>query len=227
MTGRHGRAARLAGALVLLLTAAGCAHLRTEIEAEIEAEAEAGRTAGAARPAPPAPGTSSPPPRPVSPGPLPSPPPPTPTRSPGCPPGGLALAIIGEDSAMGHRVATLQLRNCGDRPFSVKGHPGVELLDTGRQPVDVTISHKNDYSFTGRRDDRPRRLTLAPDGTAAAVVHWNNRVTSFDGAPTPGAHIRVTPAPGEAPISLPLAVDLGTDGTLDVTSWAAGPVGGR
>ncbi|MEV0776059.1 DUF4232 domain-containing protein [Streptomyces sp. NPDC050428] len=214
MTRRHRPAALLAGAFVLLLTAVGCSDLRSEIEAE---------KGGGAAPSTP----GQPPPSPLDLPPSPSPSPSAEATAPGCPPSGLDVVIRGEDAAMGHRVVTLQLWNCGDKPRRVKGHPGVELLDDGREPIGVKITHKSDYTYTGRRDDRPRQLTLAPDDTASAVLHWNNRVTSLDGAPAPGAHIVVTPAPGEDPISLPLPVDIGSDGTLEVTSWAADPVSGR
>ncbi|MFD9865998.1 DUF4232 domain-containing protein [Streptomyces niveus] len=216
MTRRHCPAALLAGVSVLLLTAAGCSDLRSEIEAET------GAGAVPTAPAPPPPSSVAPP-SPLS---QPSSPPAEATPA-GCPPSGLDVVIGGEDAAMGHRVVTLKLWNCGSKPYRVKGHPGLELLDEAREPVDVEVTHESDYTYTGRRDDRPRQLTLAPNATASAVLHWNNRVTSLDGAPTPGAHILVTPAPGEEPVSLPLPIDLGTEGTLDVTSWAADPVSGR
>lgn len=212
MTRRHRPAALLVGACVLLMAGAavGCADLRNEIEAE--------KGGGAA------PSTTAPP---LDPHPSGSPSPTEGTKAPGCPPSGLDVVVGGEDAAMGHRVITLTLWNCGDKPHRVKGHPGVELLDAGREPIDVKISHRSDHTYTGRRDDRARQLTLAPNDTANAVLHWNNRVTSLDGAPAPGAHILVTPAPGEEPISLPLGVDIGSDGTLEVTSWAVDPVSGR
>lgn len=216
MTRRHRPAVLSAGVSVLLLTVAGCSDLRSEIEAET------GTGAAPTAPAHSPPGSAVPP----SPLALPSSSP-TGATSPGCPASGLDVVIGGEDAAMGHRVVTLTLWNCGDRTYRVKGHPGLELLDEAREPIDVEVTHKSDYSYTGRRDDRPRQVTLAPNATASAVLHWNNRVTSLDGAPTPGAHVLVTPAPGEEPVSLPLPVDLGTDGTLDVTSWAADPVSGR
>ncbi|MFD3485936.1 DUF4232 domain-containing protein [Streptomyces sp. NPDC058665] len=225
MTRRHRAAGMLAGAFVLLLTTAGCSEVINEIEAE-----KGGGTAPS-RPGPPPSSSAG-----ARPSVEPYPPlaesaPASPSAGvsmPGCPPSGLDVVIGGEDAAMGHRVVTVQLWNCGDKPYRVKGYPGVELLDEAREPVDVKVTHESDYTYTGRRDDRPRQLTLAPDGTASVVLHWNNRVTSIDGAPTPGAHILVTPAAGEKPVSLPLPVDLGTDGTLDVTSWAADePVSGR
>lgn len=207
MTRRHRQAAPLAGAFVLLLTAAGCSDLKGEIEAE--------RGGGAA------------PSRPVSPNSL-SPsyrqygsPPPSPsaeTKAPGCPSSGLDVVIGGENAAMGLRVITVKLWNCGDEPHRVKGYPDIELLDADHEPVDVSLTHGK---------ERPRRFTLAPNATAHTSLQWNNRVTSLDGAPTPGAHIRVTPAPGEEPISLPLVVDLGSEATLDVTAWAADAVSGR
>ncbi|MFE3253956.1 DUF4232 domain-containing protein [Streptomyces sp. NPDC059209] len=216
MTRRHRPAVPAAGVSVLLLAVAGCSDLRSEIEAE---------TGTGAAPTAPA---HSPPVSAVPSSPL-SPPSSSPTGAtpPGCPASGLDVVIGGEDAAMGHRVVTLKLWNCGDRTYRVKGHPGLELLDEAREPIDAEVTHESDYTYTGRRDDRPRQVTLAPNATASAVLHWNNRVTSLDGAPTPGAHVLVTPAPGEEPVSLPLPVDLGTDGTLDVTSWAADPVSGR
>ncbi|MFD4771034.1 DUF4232 domain-containing protein [Streptomyces niveus] len=216
MTRRHRQAALLAGACVLLLTAAGCSDLRSEIEAE--------QGGGAA---PTAPERPPPPPSPLDLYPSGTPSPSAEANAPGCPPSGLDVVVGGENAAMGHRVITLKLWNCGDKPYRVKGHPGVELLDAGREPIDVKISHKSDYSYTGRRDDRARQLTLEPNDTADAVLHWNNRVTSVDGAPAAGAHVLVTPAPGEEPVSLPLAVDIGSDSTLEVTSWAVDPVSGR
>ncbi|WP_405800170.1 DUF4232 domain-containing protein [Streptomyces sp. NBC_01506] len=218
MTRRHRRAALLAGAFVLLLTAAGCSDLKGEIDAE--------RGGGGAPSRPVSPDSLSPSYQQYG-SPSPDPSPSAGTKAPGCPPSGLDVVIGGEDAAMGHRVVTLKLWNCGDKPYRLKGYPGIELLDGAREPVDVKISHESDYTYTGRRDDRPVRLTLEPNGTASAVLHWNNRVTSLDGAPAPGAHILVTPAPDEEPISLPLGIDLGSDGTLEVTSWAADPVSGR
>ncbi|MET9552800.1 DUF4232 domain-containing protein [Streptomyces sp. NPDC006645] len=209
MTRRHRHAAPLAGAFVLLLAAAGCSDLKGEIDAE--------RGGGAAPSGPVSP-------EPLSPSyqqygsPPPSAPPSAGAKAAGCPPSGLDAVIGGENAAMGLRVITVKLWNCGDKPYRVKGYPGIELLDEGREPIDVTITHG---------EDRPRQLTLAPNGTARTNLEWNNRVTSLDGAPTPGAHILVTPAPGEEPISLPLGVDLGSEATLDVTAWAVDPVSGR
>ncbi|MFD3522157.1 DUF4232 domain-containing protein [Streptomyces sp. NPDC058653] len=228
MTRRHRPAALLAGTFVLLLTAAGCSDVMNEIEAE--KGPGAAPSAPARRPA----STVTPPPS-VEPFPplsgdtagAGSPTPSGKVNAPGCPASGLDVVIGGEDAAMGHRVITLKLWNCGDKPYRVKGYPGVELLDGSRGPVDVKVTHESDYTYTGRRDEPPRQLTLAPNDTASAVLHWNNRVTSLDGAPAPGAHIVVRPAPGEETISLPLHIDLGSDGTLNVTSWAVDPVGGR
>ena len=209
MTRRHRHAALLAGAFVLLLTVAGCSDLKGEIEAE---------QGGGAPPRPVFPESLSPSYQQYG-----SPPPSAETkaaetRAAGCPPSGLDVVIGGENAAMGLRVITVKLWNCGDKPYRVKGYPGIELLDEGREPIDVSITHGK---------DRPRQLTLAPNGTARTNLQWNNRVTSLDGAPTPGAHLLVTPAPGEEPISLPLGVDLGSEATLDVTAWAVDPVSGR
>lgn len=209
MTRRHRHAALLAGAFVLLLTAAGCSDLKGEIEAEQDGGAAPSGPVSPDRLSPSYQQYGSPPPSPSS---------SAGTKAPGCPPSGLDVVIGGENAAMGIRVITVQLWNCGDKPYRVKGYPGIELLDEAREPIDVSITHGK---------DRPRQLTLAPNGTARTNLEWNNRVTSLDGAPTPGAHILVTPAPGEEPISLPLGVDLGSEGTLDVTAWAADPVGGR
>ncbi|MET4925171.1 DUF4232 domain-containing protein [Streptomyces sp. PSRA5] len=206
MTRRHRHAALLAGAFVLLLTAAGCSDVKGEIDAE---RGGGGAPSGLVSPDPISPSYQQY----GSPSPSPSE-----TEASGCPASGLDVVIDGENAAMGVRVITVKLWNCGDKPYRVKGYPGIELLDEDREPIDVSIT---------RGKDRPRQLTLAPNGTARTHLQWNNRVTSFDGAPTPGAHVRVTPAPGEEPISLPLVVDLGTGSLLDVTAWAADPVSGR
>ncbi|MCX4822251.1 DUF4232 domain-containing protein [Streptomyces sp. NBC_01142] len=146
---------------------------------------------------------------------------PSPTASPvpaACPASGVVVTNDVVNAAMGHRAVTITLTNCGKRPYQVNGYPQVGALDKDRKPLKLKITHGNAFTDAGR-DQRPKPVTLAPGQSVLSVLHWTNRVTSFDAA-KPGEYLVVAPAAGREQQILPFTLDMGTAAELDVTAWA-------
>lgn len=144
-----------------------------------------------------------------------------PAAPPECPAAGLWLTADEPDAAMGLRAMSVHLTNCGTKSLTVSGYPALRVLDGdgGTLPVKV---HRGISVTTGIDDPAPTRLTLAPGRGALAVLAWRNTVTDSTVVATNGAAIEVVPAPGAAAQSVPVLVDLGNTGTLDVTAWRRG-----
>jgi hypothetical protein len=66
-------------------------------------------------------------------------------------------------------------------------------------------------------DPGPVTMTLRPGQQAIAVLAWRNLVTDATVDAVTGAAVRVALGAGEQ--TVPLHVDLGNTGTLDVTAW--------
>ncbi|MFJ9027015.1 DUF4232 domain-containing protein [Streptomyces sp. NPDC102274] len=215
-------ASMAAGSLVLMAGATGCSDIRNEIDAARgegargdAAPGEGARTPAAA-PSEPSAGLSAEPlpDRPAGPEPWAA-------TGPGrCLASGVAVSHGEVNAAMGIRAVSIGLRNCGTKPYRVNGYPGIGVLDEDREPVALKLIQGNES--TGAADDQgPRELTLAPGESVESVLQWNNRITE-SGAHSTGAHVVVAAAPGEERDTLPLPVDIGTDGELHVTAWAVG-----
>lgn len=153
----------------------------------------------------------------------------TTTSVPECPASGARVALSGQDAAMGIRLTSLELTNCGEEPYSVTGYPELTLLDEERQPFTVEVLHgaepiTSDSGYctpTGRFDPGPQPVTLAPGERAFAGVVWRNLTTDeFDKLIT-APYLSVVPSEGEEPqeTSPPGGIDLGTTGRLGVGAW--------
>ncbi|WP_328915690.1 MULTISPECIES: DUF4232 domain-containing protein [unclassified Streptomyces] len=152
---------------------------------------------------------------------LPSTAPTAPATAPVCPAAGLWLTADEPDAAMGLRAMSVHLTNCGTKSRTVSGYPALRVLDGDGGTLPVTV-HRGISVTTGIDDPAPTRLTLAPGQGALAVLAWRNTVTDSTVVATNGAAIEVVPAPGAAAQSVPVLVDLGNTGTLDVTAWRCG-----
>ncbi|MFF3752281.1 DUF4232 domain-containing protein [Streptomyces sp. NPDC002018] len=139
----------------------------------------------------------------------------------GCPPSGVSVRPGPVDAAMGHRAVVITLENCGERPLRVNGYPEVGVLDADREPLTVKLTHGHAYTDAGR-DQGPRPYTLERGDTVQSVLHWNNRITDTRPAGS-GAYVVIAPAEGARRNTVPLLLDIGTSGELDVTAWARGP----
>ncbi|MFD3914965.1 DUF4232 domain-containing protein [Streptomyces sp. NPDC058603] len=130
---------------------------------------------------------------------------------------GVAISHDIVNAAMGIRAVSIGLRNCGTKPYRVNGYPEIGVLDEDREPVGLKLIQGN--GSTGAADDQgPGELTLAPGESARSGLRWNNRITE-SGAHSTGSYVVVAAAPGEERDTLPLPMDIGSDGELHVTAW--------
>lgn len=146
-----------------------------------------------------------------------------------CPPSGVVIVMGSVDGAMGLRVSSLRMTNCGTQPYTVEGYPVVVLLDDERQPFDVQVLHgaepitNNDGYCTasGQFDDGAQPVTLAPGQEAVAGIVWRNLTTDELDLLVAAPYLSVAPTAGV--VSQELAadgvIDLGTTGRLGVSAW--------
>ncbi|GAA2238950.1 hypothetical protein GCM10010430_20050 [Kitasatospora cystarginea] len=148
-----------------------------------------------------------------------------PSNSPGssvpCPASGVDLRAGEADAAMGLRVLTVELVNCGNRPYALNGYPAVRVLDENREPLDIAVGHgTSDIAVIDRFDAGPAPLSLQPGESARFGLVWRNTVTDGNDAPVNGSYLSVTPRPGDPAQSVPAFLDLGTTGKLGISAWS-------
>jgi hypothetical protein len=141
----------------------------------------------------------------------------TPTVPP-CPASGLRVTGREPDAAMGLRAMAVTVTNCGTRPRTVNGYPETYVLDGDMNRLKVTV-HQGSSITTGIADPAPAAITLRPGQRAETVLVWRNTVTDSTVVATTGRYLRMTPAEGAVPQLVPMLVDLGNTGKLDVTAW--------
>ncbi|MFC4032809.1 DUF4232 domain-containing protein [Streptomyces polygonati] len=145
-------------------------------------------------------------------------------KPPACPTDGLRVSLGPVDGAMGLRAVQLRVVNCSTASRTVSGYPAVRVLDEHRAPYHVTVHHGPSVAGAGAVvDPGPTRIALAPGRLATAALVWRNLVTRSDVVALTGAAVEITPTQGALPHSLPLNVDLGNTGRLDVMAWQAAP----
>lgn len=142
-----------------------------------------------------------------------------PSASGPCPASGVHIHTDKGDAAMGLRVLSLFLVNCGTRPYEIDGYPELELLDENHNSVDgVRILRGTDEISTAVvSGDSPRPVVLRPGEAARSTLAWRN--TSAEGAPVNAPYVRVRPKPGAAPVTVVPELDLGTTGELGRGPW--------
>ncbi|MEU9351309.1 DUF4232 domain-containing protein [Streptomyces griseoloalbus] len=136
-----------------------------------------------------------------------------------CPPSGLRVHADDGDAAMGLRVVSVHLENCGTRPYSLHGYPDVQLLDEGHEPVDgVRILHDGSSVAGGTGADGPALpLVLEPGERAWAGLVWRNTVQA--GTPVNAPYVRVRAKSGADWVTVAPELDLGTTGKLGIGPW--------
>ncbi|MFF3456925.1 DUF4232 domain-containing protein [Streptomyces sp. NPDC002730] len=149
-----------------------------------------------------------------------------------CPPSGVRVYADDGDAAMGLRVVSLHLENCGTRTNRLNGYPQLQLLDEGHKPVNsVKILHGGSAVATGTgADGVPQPLDLKPGERAYAGLVWRNTVEAGVGNPVNAPYVRVWEKPGAVPVMVIPELDLGTTGKVGVGPWKKdetnGPVTG-
>ncbi|MFJ9947233.1 DUF4232 domain-containing protein [Kitasatospora sp. NPDC091207] len=147
---------------------------------------------------------------------------PTPSAPPpaACTPEGVSLAAEEVNAAMGLRVMGIRLTNCGSRPYTLNGRPGVRVLDAERAPLGITVRNGSAGIATLEGfDAAPKAVTLDPGEYAAFQLVWRNTVTAGTGPADNGRFLEVAPLPGRPRVVVPADLDLGTTGRLGVSAW--------
>ncbi len=149
----------------------------------------------------------------------------TPTSEPPCDTG-LRFTTNGTSAAMGLRLMSVEVVNCGTQPVQLNGYPQVKLLDEQWQPLDVQIIEgSGGISRIDGFDDPPQPITVQPGERAKSAFLWRNTHTSID-PPQVGSHVDIAAAPGGTVQTLiPVApethinIDLGSTGRMGVRAW--------
>ncbi|GLW96733.1 DUF4232 domain-containing protein [Microtetraspora sp. NBRC 16547] len=155
------------------------------------------------------------------------PPKPDPTLSstaqtaPPCPESGVVITTGEVDAAMGLRALSIEMVNCGDHRYRVKGFPSIRVLDPDRRPLDVKVGNgTSSIALIDGYDTKPMSVTLKPGEKAVAGLVWRNTMTDPTVTATIGSYLEIAPVDGEPPQTVPQYVDLGNTGKLGVTAWA-------
>jgi hypothetical protein len=139
---------------------------------------------------------------------------------------GLRFTTGFTDAAMGLRVMSVEVVNCGTQPVQLNGYPQVRLLDEQWRQLDVEIVEgSGGIASVGGFDDAPQPITVQPGERARSAFMWRNTHTSVD-PPQVGSHVDIAAAPGGTWQSLlPVSpekgifIDLGSTGRMGVRAW--------
>ncbi|AZM63968.1 MULTISPECIES: DUF4232 domain-containing protein [unclassified Streptomyces] len=136
-----------------------------------------------------------------------------------CPASGVRVYADDGDAAMGLRVVSLHLKNCGTEPYELHGYPEVRLHDEDHEPVDgVRILRDGSSVAGGTGADGPALpLVVQPGEGAWAGLVWRN--TTLAGTPVHAPYARVRVKSGADWVTVVPEVDLGTTGKLAVGPW--------
>ncbi|MEU6279314.1 DUF4232 domain-containing protein [Streptomyces sp. NPDC047028] len=136
-----------------------------------------------------------------------------------CPASGTRLYADDGDAAMGLRVVTLHLENCGSTPYHLANYPRISPLGLDHRAVPgIRILHGGSAVAQGTGADGPARpLTLVPGERAHAGLVWRNTVLA--GTPVNAPYVRVWAKQGARPVTVTPELDLGTTGKLAIGPW--------
>lgn len=152
---------------------------------------------------------------------------PTTETKPKCPAPGVTVSAGAVDAAMGLRVMTLTMTNCGADAYTVDGYPAVRVLDEDRAEVTVEVGNGTaGIATVPPFDNPPAPVMLKPGETATSGLLWRNLVTDATVPATVGSYLEVSPAPGDPWQRLAetdLNIDLGNTGKLGVRAWTVSP----
>ncbi|XVU29899.1 DUF4232 domain-containing protein [Actinoplanes sp. CA-054009] len=128
---------------------------------------------------------------------------------------GVLITATRGDAAAGYREMALSLRNCGTKPYEVKGRPDIVVLDEDGRPLKISIEPSVHYTAP------PRSRVLKPGAGARTVLSWRNTVTDIDGAADTGTTLAVAVTKGGKRQLVPLIapMDLGNTGRLQASAW--------
>jgi hypothetical protein len=130
----------------------------------------------------------------------------------------LGVLITAErgDAAAGYREMVLNVKNCGSKPYEVRGRPDIVVLDEDGRPLKVAVVPSVHYT------EGPGRLVLKPGEGARAVLSWRNTVTDTGGGADFGVSLAVAVSKGgmRQLVTLPSRMDLGNTRRLQAGVWS-------
>ncbi|MEU5548357.1 MULTISPECIES: DUF4232 domain-containing protein [unclassified Micromonospora] len=137
-----------------------------------------------------------------------------------CPESGVRIRYLGVSAAMGLRAMGVELVNCGDRPYKLRGYPALRLFDGEGAPITVRVV-EGAAGIASGFDDPPRPLVLAPGATAGAAVIWRNLVDDPTVVATDAARVEIAAAKGQPGQELDMEgpIDLGNTDRIGVSAW--------
>ncbi|NGM14667.1 DUF4232 domain-containing protein [Verrucosispora sioxanthis] len=137
-----------------------------------------------------------------------------------CPDSGVRITYRGVSAAMGLRAMGLELVNCGDRPYRLRGYPEPSLRDADGRAIPVRVI-RGAKGITSGFDDPPRSLVLAPGEAAGAALLWRNLVDNPTVVATNAEHLEVAPLRGRPAqqVIMQGRIDLGNTDRLGVSAW--------
>lgn len=113
-----------------------------------------------------------------------------------CAPEQVAVALTGFDAAMGHRDATVEVRNTSDVPCTLTGYPGIGA----RGERGDTFLLVAEQSALGVGTDPSAVVALAPGGAAGAPLEWTGELAGAESQWLSSLAVQL--APGQAPALL-------------------------
>ncbi len=132
-----------------------------------------------------------------------------------CPVEGVRIEPGVDDAAMGLRVATVRMINCGTGVYRVNGYPAVKVVGG-----ETTVRHGSaGIAVVDGFDAPPAPVVLQPGEIATTGLMWRNTVTDVNTPPTVGSGVDVAPLPGKGWQRVTMTIDLGTTGELGVRAW--------
>lgn len=136
-----------------------------------------------------------------------------------CPESGLRVYADDGNAAMGLRVVSVRLENCGTRPYALHGYPEVQLYDEDHEPVDGVRILRDGSSVAGATgaDGPAEPLVVRPGESAWAGLVWRNTVQAGTAVHAPYARVRAKA--GADWVMVVPELDLGTTGKLGVGPW--------
>ncbi|MFJ2830761.1 DUF4232 domain-containing protein [Streptomyces sp. NPDC087263] len=137
----------------------------------------------------------------------------------GCPSSGLRFQAGPVDGAMGLRVMTLSVTNCGEQPYELNGYPSVSVLDEAGDPIPgVRTIEGTDGVPMASDDTGPEPFALGPGETAEAGLVW--RMAAED-----GTYLHVAPDKGQDAVNVrpEWPLDIGPENVLGTHPWAPAP----
>lgn len=139
---------------------------------------------------------------------------------------GVRFTANGTGAAMGLRVMSVEVTNCGSEPVELNGYPQVKVLDAQHGQLDVAILEgSGGIAAIEGFDDAPQPITVPPGESARSAFLWRNTHASVD-PPLVGKHVDIAATPGDGwqplvPASQQgsIHIDLGSTGRIGVQAW--------